>query len=496
MTSFAVAEADVTWTDEVDVVVVGFGAAGSAAAYEAASAGADVIVLERAGAAGGAAAMSDGFVYLGGGTSEQLEAGFTDTVENMKAFLKAACGPVPDEAKVDLYCEQSLEHRQWLLDRGVTFLGAVVPEANGTSPVEGEGLMYSGGENAYPFDEIATPAPRGHIVQGGKPGGKVLMDALSSAALGAGARPLYDCRADVLVVGEDGVCGVAGTRYGEPFAVRARRGVVLAGGGFVFNAEMVAQYAPAVQKAMVRVGTDGDDGRAIRMAQAVGANVKRMDAIECACPFNAPRDLVHGILVNALGQRFVNEDTYQGRVGQTSLLHADGKAYLIVDEAHYTPNWLGVGATWVCETASELEAEIGLPAGSLASTLDYYNEHARAGEDPQFHKRGDVLSELVPPLAAFDLRSDIFFYASFTLGGLHTGLDGEVFDLDGEPIPHLFAAGRTTSGVAAQGYASGLSLGDSTFFGRRAGLAAAHTTQGQTPANNGERTHDLNGAVA
>lgn len=480
MRSFAAAEPDITWTDEADVVVVGFGAAGSAAAHDAATAGAEVIVLERAGAAGGAAALSDGFVYLGGGTPEQVEAGFADTVENMKAFLKAACGPVPDEAKIDLYCEQSLEHRQWLLDRGVTFLGAVVPEANGTSPVEGEGLMYTGGENAYPFDELATPAPRGHIVQGGKPGGRVLMERLSEAAMKAGARPVYDSRADVLVVGEDGVCGVAGTRYGEPFAVRARHGVVLAGGGFVYNDEMVAQYAPAVQKAMVRVGTDGDDGRAIRMAQAVGADVKRMDALECACPFNAPRSLVHGIIVNALGQRFVNEDTYQGRVGQTSLLHADGQAYLIVDEAHYAPNWLGIGAAWVCETVEELEAEIGLPAGSLAATLDYYNGHARSGADPQFHKRADVLSELVPPLAAFDLRSDTFFYAPFTLGGLHTGLDGEVFDLDGQPIPHLFAAGRTTSGVATQGYASGLSLGDSTFFGRRAGRAAAKAQRGST----------------
>jgi 3-oxo-5alpha-steroid 4-dehydrogenase len=61
----------------------------------------------------------------------------------------------------------------------------------------------------------------------------------------------------------------------------------------------------------------------------------------------------------------------------------------------------------------------------------------------------------------------------FTLGGLHTRVDGSVLDLDGEPIAGLYAAGRTTSGLAAPGYASGLSLGDSTFFGRRAGRSAA-----------------------
>ena len=70
------AEAVTAWADEADVVVVGFGAAGASAAYEAASAGAEVLVLDRAGAAGGAAAMSDGFVYLGGGTPEQQAAGY------------------------------------------------------------------------------------------------------------------------------------------------------------------------------------------------------------------------------------------------------------------------------------------------------------------------------------------------------------------------------------------------------------------------------------
>lgn len=462
-----------SWSDEADVVVVGFGAAGASAAYEAAAAGASVLVLERASASGGAAAMSDGFIYLGGGTPEQKAAGFDDTVENMKTFLKAATGPAPDEAKIDRYCDAILEHREWLLARGVEFLGTVFPHANGTSPVDGEGLMFTGGENAYPYNEIAAPAPRGHVVQGGRPGGSVLMQKLTAAALDAGARPLYDTRAERLIVDDDGgVCGVIAQQYGEPLAIRARTGVVLTAGGFIYNPEMIEQYAPSVHATPLRLGTEGDEGSAIRMAQAVGARLKRMDAIECALPFNAPRSLVHGILVNRFGQRFINEDTYMGRVGQTSLIHQQGQAYLIVDEEHYAPNWLNVHATWVCETVDELEAEIGLPSGSLKATLDYYNEHAEKGEDPLFRKQRSVLTPLVGPLAAFDMRADKFIYAPFTLGGLHTLPDGEVLDLDGQPIPGLYAAGRTTSGVAAQGYCSGLSLGDSTLFGRWAGRSA------------------------
>ncbi len=462
------------WADEADVVVVGFGAAGAAAAYEAGTAGADVLVLERTSAAGGAAAMSDGFIYLGGGTPEQRAAGFDDSVENMKTFLKAACGPAPDDSKIERYCDASLEHRQWLLDRGIEFLGTVFPHASGTSPIDGEGLMFTGGENAYPYNEIAPPAPRGHVVQGGRPGGAVLMQVLSKAATDAGARTAYDTRSDRLIVDDAGrVCGVLASRYGETLAIRARTGVVLTAGGFIHSPEMIEQYAPSVHVTPLRLGTDGDDGSGIRMAQAAGAQVKRMDAIECALPFNAPRSLVHGILVNRFGQRFINEDTYMGRVGQNALIHQLGEAYLIVDEEHYAPNWLNIPATWVCATVAELESEIGLPSGSLNTTLAYYNEHAANGVDPVFHKQQSVLTALVGPLAAFDMRASKFIYAPFTLGGLHTLPDGEVLDLSGDPIPGLYAAGRTTSGVAAQGYCSGLSLGDSTLFGRWAGRSAA-----------------------
>jgi 3-oxo-5alpha-steroid 4-dehydrogenase len=90
-----------------------------------------------------------------------------------------------------------------------------------------------------------------------------------------------------------------------------------------------------------------------------------------------------------------------------------------------------------------------------------------------FHKGNDYVRPLVPPLGAFDLRPGVAPYAPFTLGGLATTVDGRVIHIDGQPIPGLFAAGRTTSGVCSFGYASGLSIGDSTFFGRMAGIAAA-----------------------
>ncbi|MET7896527.1 FAD-dependent oxidoreductase [Streptomyces mirabilis] len=458
------------WAGEADVVVVGFGVAGACAAYEAATTGASVLILERAGGPGGASALSDGMIYLGGGTGTQAAAGVTDSPEAMRAFLLAACGPAPDESKIDLYVGRSVEHHDWLLARGVRFLGTVDPLSAGPSAARGEGLMFTGGENAWPFDELAAPAQRAHVTQGTRQGGAALMAALGAEAERAGAEPVYGVRAERLITEDGRVRGVLADRYGQRVAFRAAGGVVLASGGFVFNDEMLSSYAPAALRTRTRLGTEGDDGQGIRMAQAVGARVKRMDSLEWALPFNMARGNVSGILVNALGRRFVNEDTYMGRVGQAAM-HEEA-VHLIVDEARYDPAALGTPASAVAESADELGAELGLPAGSLTATLAYYNEHAAQGEDPLFRKRPRWLTPLTGPLAAFALGPRHFPHCVFTLGGLDTLPTGEVLDQDGDPVPGLYAAGRTTSGVAARGYCSGLSLGDGSLFGRLAGRRA------------------------
>ena len=109
------------WDDTADVIVVGFGAAGSTAAFSAAEAGAEVLVTERTGGPGGAAALAEGIVYLGGGTPIQTACGFEDRLDDMFRYMMAACGPDPDEAKIARYCEESLGHFDWLVARGVPF---------------------------------------------------------------------------------------------------------------------------------------------------------------------------------------------------------------------------------------------------------------------------------------------------------------------------------------------------------------------------------------
>jgi 3-oxo-5alpha-steroid 4-dehydrogenase len=178
-------------------------------------------------------------------------------------------------------------------------------------------------------------------------------------------------------------------------------------------------------------------------------------------------------VVNGEGQRFLNEDTYAGRLGQEFLLRQDGQVYFVHDDTTFAVNIAGYKPKWVAETAAELEELIGLPAGSLQATLDRYNEFARSGDDPDFHKASEWVTPLEPPYGVVDLRVEKSFYAPFTLGGLSTDADSRVLDAAGTPVPGLFAAGRTTAGIAAGGYVSGISLGDGTFFGRRAGATAA-----------------------
>jgi 3-oxo-5alpha-steroid 4-dehydrogenase len=489
VTECDVTEDDVTERDvtECDVLVVGFGAAGAAAAYEAATAGADVIVLERASGPGGSSAQSGGELYLGGGTAVQRACGFTDDADNMFAFLRAALGPHADEEKLRLYCDDSVEHFEWLRARGVPFQETLY-DAPGWMPPTKDGLMWLG-ENAWPYDAIARPVPRGHRPPAPLFAGGILMEKLAAAVTAAGARCHADTRAQTLLTGESGqVIGVEGRTFGSPVTYRARKSVILTTGGFVDNADMLGHHAPALL-GHGKVSDGLDDGSGIQMAQAAGAATRRMSSVELALTA-LPAALVRGMLVNALGQRFINEDVYPGLFSHAAVLKQQGPFWIIVDELGYEDIPQGdlwnVRPKFAAETVGELEGELGMPAGALEATVTAYNRYAAGGEDPYFHKNAKWLRPLTAPFAAIDPRDGFFGMGSetgvsgFTLGGLHTSVDGEVLDHSGRPIPGLYAAGRASSGIHGEGYISGTSLGDGTFFGRRAGRAAARAGERDT----------------
>jgi 3-oxo-5alpha-steroid 4-dehydrogenase len=477
-----------SWDAEADVVVVGSGIAGVSAALGALAEGAEVLVLERG---GGPEGTCGGILYLGGGTPMQRAMGFDDSADEMYTFLLASLGPGVDAAKLRVYCDESLDHFDWLVANGVPLITG--PDAPGTPPLgtpdedgfvqvglqeyAGGGLVWTGGENAYPFDELVRPAPRGHIPRDPDSEedlfeGAVLKAMLASAA-GSGMQTRFDTGVERLVVDDGGrVVGVDARSFGAPVRVRARRGVVLATGGFVYDDDMLEEHVPVMRTGAAKLGHGGQDGLGIRAAQALGADAVHMDTADVTLISTPLRSFVKGLLVNRLGQRFINEDTYYGRLGHAAVFDQGGQVFLVLDDAMFLESsWLR--PAWASDSLAELEGEMGLPTGSLAQTVDYYNEHAKQGEDPLFHKRGRWLQPLEPPYAVLDLRHATMPVSGFTLGGLRTTVDGAVLDVDGTPLAGLYAAGRATSGLAVHGYCSGISLGDGSFFGRRAGRAAA-----------------------
>jgi len=475
------------WGIETDVAVIGFGGAGACAALEAADAGSEVQIFELASASGGSTALSSAEIYMGGngGTRVQKACGYDDTTENMKSFLKACFGSSADDAKIDTYVDNSLEHFNWLVEKGVPFKDSELKE-RAIMALTDDCLLFTGNEKAYPFTEAAYPVPRGHNLEiEGDNGGPLLMKILTEQVeKRSNISVNYETRALTLITDDSGaVAGILVRINQQEVAVRTRKGVILCAGGFCMNEEMVRKYAPFFDKNLEPIGNPGDTGSGILMGQGAGAGTVNMHECFTTVPYYPPQSLTYGIFVNDKGQRFINEDCYHGRVGFNAMVQQHNhskRIYLVTDVEGYGDyekmSYLGAQVAGTGDTAEELEQELELPQGTLSNTLEVYNRHAEKGEDPLFHKSDAWLRPIEPPYVALDCTLGRgTFYPFFTLGGLDTLPTGEVLTAERNVIPGLYAAGRTTAGIprTAAGYASGMSVGDATFFGRMAGKTAA-----------------------
>jgi succinate dehydrogenase/fumarate reductase flavoprotein subunit len=469
-----------TWADEADVVIVGLGVAGACAAIEAREAGADVLVLERASGGGGVTAMAAGHLYMGGGTRVQKAVGVEDTVEDMYTYLLMNT-PDPDEDKIRLYCEQSVAHFDWLVAQGVPFEDTMY-KGKHVLQMTDECLIWSGNEEVWPFREKAKPAPRGHKVsQVGELGGAKLMECLTARAEALGVRVRCDASVHKLVEEDGRIVGVTYRVFGEEQGgARARKAVILATGQFTQNDALLSEHCPRLlDERYTRQYAPTDDGAGHQLGAAAGGVLKHMDGALVTSPFYPPESHIKGILVNKEGRRYVAEDSYHSRSSIMTTQQPDGVGYLIVDDSIYTgepPLFGGWPIVDAWETVEEMESGLGLPSGSLQETIGRYNEHAAHGEDPEFHKGKKWLKPLdTPPFAALDGSLGHSPYMAFTLGGLDVTIEGEVLREDGSTIPGLFAIGGCASNIAQDGtgYSSGTCIGESTFFGRLAGQAAA-----------------------
>lgn len=476
----AIDPADVgVWDREVDVVVVGQGIAGTCAALEAHRAGAEVLIIERASGGGGASAMSSGIFYLGGGTAVQDAAGYDDDADQMARFLMASCDPLDPNAAL-AFCRDSKSHFDWLEAQGVPFERSYFP-GKAVYLLDTTCLMWTGNEKSWPYYEVAKPAPRGHKVAGqGENAGAEGMKPLLQRCIEEEIPSLYDSAVIGLVQGGDQrVIGVKVKQTSGTFFVKARRGVIIACGSHNLCKPLLDQHLPLLSATSEPLAIPSNDGAGVRLGISVGAQAVAMDGVIPTASIYPPAQLIKGIIVNRNGERFIAEDVYHGRLANFVMEQPGQKAYLIVDSEIFAyPEIPSAKHSLVdgWNTIEEMEAGLGLPAGTLVDTMAGYNADAAAGVDKRFHKHADWLKPLTNgPYAAFDISFDTSTYLFITLGGIKTDEVGRALDLRANPVPGLYVVGASAAHIPRTGkaYASGLSLGPGSYFGRRAGRHVA-----------------------
>ncbi len=529
----------IDWSDEAEVVVVGWGAAGACAAIEARMRGASVLVIDRF-EGGGASALSGGVVYAGGGTPYQREAGFADTPEAMFDYLRREVNGVVSDPTLRRFCDESVANLAWLEAQGARF-GAAMPAQKTSYPPDGCYLYYSGNEVVPAYAGTRPPAPRGHRTLAKGQAGATLYAALRASTLSLGARTIAQARVRRLVRerASGRVLGVevwqmppgdpktaeharlntkanrwrnwragAAERWrreaaaleqalARPRLVRAMRAVVLSAGGFVFNRAMLKQHAPKYTRGW-KNGHAGCDGSGIRLGQSVGGAADHLGTVSAWRFITPPCAWPKGIAVNLRGERFCNEQVYGATLGHAMVEEQGGRAFLVLDARlrRQAIRECLFGGLWAFQafpalalmffgavkgrTVEELAARLKADPATLRASVEAYNAAARAGGGDPLGKSADMCQALeTGPFYALDLSigTPLLPLATITMGGLRVDeTDGRVLDASGQAIPGLYAAGRTAVGIPSSRYMSGLSLADCVFSGRRAGAAAAAAT--------------------
>jgi succinate dehydrogenase/fumarate reductase flavoprotein subunit len=493
--------------------VVGFGAAGIAAAITAHDAGAEVVILEK-----------QPEERAGGNTRVSGNVWFTPTNATAAAsYLRGLCGdfPVP-EAVIEAWAAETAQNTSWILARIEESRELVVrddrdpcPEAfePGHTPyaraVSTRGVPAAderGHEDgAYEFPELpGHEADDGYHHIGPTQGFSRLWLTLRACVLLRGIPVLYGTRARSLVQGLDGtVRGVLAEADGAPLALGARRGVVLASGGFENDQALVREHLRL--PGSVPYGSPGNTGDGLRIAQKAGAGLWHM-ANFAGVPGLAIPGYEAGaqgapkgdawILVADDGRRFIDETIPyahgKSMIGGRYQLHPDRVMHVIFDEsarragpvvlpyALQASGWLKVidryewsadnipeiERGWIArgDTPAELAGRLGIDAAGLELEVDAYNTACAAGAD-RLERPAETLVPLrEPPFYGYSWGPLILY----TCGGPQKDGRARVLDALGVPIPRLYCAGEVSS-TYSWCMSGGQMIGDALAFGRIAG---------------------------
>lgn len=460
------------WDEETDVIVVGSGFAGLAAAIEAAQQGCSVVVLEKMKGFGGNSTISDGGMAVAG-SDMQARAGIDDSPQRMADdMIKAGLGlNHPDLVRI--VAEQSAEAYTWTRD----YLGVRFQERVG----------QFGGHSV----------PRGHTTLH-RSGADIIKQQLAKAAdLKVGIRT-RTCLREILKDHRERVCGVRvrqGYAYpdrtsGETIYIRARKAVVLSTGGFGNDIAFRSAQDPRLGEKIDSTNKYSATGGALREAIRIGAMPVHLSWIQLgpwACPdekgygvgpdFSSYIAFPYGIIVDpATGRRFVNEMTDRKvradailAQGHPCLCIADSKALAV--SGYEIAQALKKGVVKTFCHLHELAGAYDMPAEELEETIARFNGFIADGSDPEFGKPiiKDAAPLAHPPFYSMRLWPKVHY----TMGGALTNTSARVLNLDGLPIEGLYAAGEVTGGVHGASRLGCCAITDCLVFGRIAGQQAA-----------------------
>ena len=555
------------WDKEVDILVVGSGAGGLLSALVGAHNHADVLVVEKESLWGGTSATSGAGIWIPN-SDQAAAAGFKDDPKNAFKYVRKLSAKNVTDANIKAFVDNAAPMLRWVTDNTeIEYHAFPYPdyhaeEPGGSptgyrthmpSPMDGrklgsdvETLRFASpaaslfGYLNWHFDEtyILLFRAKGwqwHLV---KSLARYWFDwpfrfksrkdrrlTLGNALLGGLRMALNERQVPVWLdsplvelISEKGkVIGAIVRHDGKNMRIAARKGVVLAAGGFDKNQAMREENAPLYKNAHLSGGTGGNTGDSIRAGLGVGADTMNMHSAWAAPVFYVPgepggrlctieRALPGCMMVDQKGQRYLNEAASYHIVGQQMARreaeHGNASPSWFVFDHTYRhkypvgplmpimPDWMQRGEVQSIlkrgRTIEELATNMGVDAATLSATVNRYNEFAAKGEDPDFHRGEANYDKMygdpsVTPNPCLRPLSDGPFYAMpiypgdiGTNGGLKTNDKAQVIGTNGKPISGLYAVGNNAASAMGESYpGAGVTIGPAMTFGY---IAARHMT--------------------
>lgn len=472
---------------EVDVVVVGYGGAGAAAAIEAHDNGAKVLLLEKSGTPGGNTKLS-------GGTLRDIA-----DVDKAAAYIAAVNDDTVSPEMNHKFCEMAATNHQWFIDK----CDAVI--------IESKKVMFPPAPHVVWSFLPGSEGMGGRSFIQGNPdvnGGTNLVAALVHGVEKRNIEVLFHTAATKLITNDNKeVTGLIADGADGEITIKAKRAVILTCGGFQYNKEMQINY---LGMPFFSQGCLGNTGDGIRMTQELGADMWHMTGLSCGISYRVPEFKVPiGIGVRAPnyfyvdqnGKRFLNEtgvDVHAMAFEFTAVDHMKMEyprmpAYLIFDEtirsagkmtghcpgqimdeegfewsddnqAEIEKGWIKMG--W---TIPELAEKIGFLPGMLEQAIAKYNLASVTGYDPEFGRSSLTMGIInKAPYYAIEVWPALLN----TQGGPKRNEKAQILDLEGKPIKRLYSAGELGS-MFNKFYPGAGNVSEALGFGRIAGENAA-----------------------